>query len=49
MGEARKEALRVGFDGQIKLEFRGAAKRVRKVVAATERGRCTMAEHGPAA
>ena len=25
MGEARKEALRVGFDSQIKLEFHGAA------------------------
>ena len=24
MGEARKEALRVGFDSQIKLEFHGA-------------------------
>ena len=25
MGEARREALRVGFDSQIKLEFHGAA------------------------
>jgi len=25
MGEARKEALRVGFDGSLKLEFHGAA------------------------
>ena len=25
MGEARKEALRVDFDSQIKLEFHGAA------------------------
>ena len=25
MGEARKEALRVGFDSQIKLEFHGAS------------------------
>ena len=25
MGEARKEALRVGFDSQINLEFHGAA------------------------
>lgn len=24
MGEARKDALRVGFDGTIKLEFHGA-------------------------
>lgn len=25
MGEARKEVLRVDFDGQIKLEFHGAS------------------------
>jgi len=38
MGEARKEALRVDFDSQIKLEFHGATGE-----------RCTIAEHGPAA